>query len=416
MNENRSHYKKHLSLDDRISIQKGLHDNLSLRKIALSIGKDPSTIPKEIKKHRFPQVPAHPICQKREVCSAFRNGRNCRYCADIISFECDKLKKSPYVCNGCRALPQCHLIHWLYDARRADKDYHFLWSDSRAGVNLNPDELSNIDEWLSPLIIKGQPISHIYEFHGAQLPFSKRTLYNYLDMGLFTARNIDLHRRVRYKKRRKRIVRVSMNRNYRKGRSLEDFHSFQSSHPHLHPVQMDTVIGRSGGKSLLTLFFPHISFMLIFLLPQKTQLYVYDVFQNLKAQLGLEIFQKLFPMILTDAGSEFQNPWILEKDSEGNEWTKIFYCDPYCAWQKGELERNHEFIRYVLPKGTSFDELTQEQILHLANHINSTARESLNGNTPFRLSLLLLNRQLHQSLGLVEIPPDEIQLNRNLLK
>lgn len=415
MNE-RNRYKKHLTLDDRISIQKGLHDRKSLRQIALSIGKDPSTIPKEIKKHTYPKLPKFPICTKRENCSKSALITDCRYCTDFSPLLCGKLSKSPYVCNPCSQFSFCHLLHWVYDARLADKDYHFSWSEARTGINMDPLELSAIDEWLSPLIQKGQPASHIFENHGADLPFSKRTFYSYLDAGVFSARNLDLHRRVRYKKRRKRVKNVSVSCKFRTHRSYDDYQDFISKNPNLNPVQMDTVIGRNGGKALLTFGFPAFSFMLIFLLPEKTQKCVSDIFYFLQRELGLELFNKIFPVILTDAGSEFLDPWALENDSFGNRRTNIFYCDPYSPWQKGFLERNHEYIRYVLPSGTSFDHLSQKQVTLLMNHINSTSRESLNGSTPFRLSLLLLPHRLHQALGLIEIPPDEVLLKSNLLK
>ena len=91
-----------------------------------------------------------------------------------------------------------------------------------------------------------------------------------------------------------------------------------------------------------------------------------------------EVFAQLFPVILTDRGSEFSNPWALECDEYGEEISKIFYCNANAPYQKGRLEKNHEFLRYIMSKGTSFDSMTQEMITLSINHINCFYRYLLN--------------------------------------
>ena len=180
---------------------------------------------------------------------------------------------------------------------------------------------------------------------------------------------------------------------------------------------MDTVEGKRGdSKALLTLLFRNCSLMLILLLPEKTQECVIAALDRLTALLGIEVFQELFPVILTDNGSEFQYPARMECDEYGEIRTKIFFCNPHSAWQKGMIEKNHEFIRLVIPKGQTLDIYTQVDMTLLMNHINSEARDSLNGCTPFKLSQLLLNVKLHQVLHLEEIAPDEVTLCPELLK
>ncbi len=155
--------------------------------------------------------------------------------------------------------------------------------------------------------------------------------------------------------------------------------------------------------------------MLMFLLNSNTQEEVKRVFDQMSEELGYEQFHNLFNVILTDGGSEFQNPLILEYTDEHQLRTKLYYCDPYSAWQKGMIEKNHEYIRYVVPKGKSFCRFKQEDITLLQNHINSEARDSLNGCTPFKLSQLLLDQKLHESLNLTEIAPDEVTMKPELL-
>ena len=157
--------------------------------------------------------------------------------------------------------------------------------------------------------------------------------------------------------------------------------------------------------------------MLMFLLEEQTQQEeVNKVFDYLTKVLGIELSQKLFEVILTDNGHEFQDRLSLECDENGEIGTRIYYCDPNHSDQKGALEKNHEYIRYVLPKGTSFENLTDEKTLLLLNHMNSEKQDSLNGHSPYEVSRILLDNKLHAALGLVEIPADEVTLIPALIK
>ena len=166
----------------------------------------------------------------------------------------------------------------------------------------------------------------------------------------------------------------------------------------------------------LTMLFRNSSLMLIFLLDACTQDAVKQVFDQLYKDLGAEIFKKTFPVILSDNGSEFKAHEILEQDGKGSRRTHIFYCDPLASHQKGRIEKNHDYIRYVLPKGQSFDHLTGEKVALLMNHINSTARASLNDNTPFGLAQMLVDESLLKSCFLQFIPADDVHLKPALLK
>lgn len=107
----------------------------------------------------------------------------------------------------------------------------------------------------------------------------------------------------------------------------------------------------------------------------------------------------------------------IEKDEETQEIVShIFYCDPGASWQKGAIEKNHEYIRYVLPKGSSFDELTQEKANLLMSNINSTSRDTLNGKTPYDATLLIVDEEIIEKLGVIRIEADEVNLSPNLLK
>ena len=202
----------------------------------------------------------------------------------------------------------------------------------------------------------------------------------------------------------------------RKGRTYEDFEKYLLENPDTSVVEMDTVEGKKGGKVLLTMLFRNSKLMLAFLLQDKTRNSVLKVFNWLESILGNELFEKTFPVILTDNGIEFSNPLSLEFNYDGIGRTRIFFCNPGASYQKGAIEKNHEFIRYVIPKGTSMDNLTQQDIDLLINHINSLTRPSLNNATPYDLAEILLDKEVLKKLNLKRIAANEIQLKPNLLK
>lgn len=121
-------------------------------------------------------------------------------------------------------------------------------------------------------------------------------------------------------------------------------------------------------------------------------------------------------MILTDNGPEFKDPWSIEMSSDRKRRTRVFYCDPYKSNQKGRLEKSHEFIRYIIPKGRSMHNLSEQDVRLMTCHINSLARDSLNGKTPFDLAELLLSEKVLTRLRLKKVPPDQVILKPALLK
>ena len=265
---------------------------------------------------------------------------------------------------------------------------------------------------------KHQSISHIYANHPDEISFSRTTMYNYVDLGVFSFRNIDLPRKVKYKKRKENEKqRIRRETAIRKGRTYEDFQKYISENSECSIVEMDTVEGIKGGKVFLTLLFRQSKFMLIYLLENKNMECVEKAFKSIKDAVGLDTFKRVFEVILTDNGSEFFNPMSIEKNAETEEIiSHVFYCDPGASWQKGAIEKNHEFIRYVLPKGSSFDELTQEKVNILMSNINSTSRDILNGKTPYDATTLIINEETIAKLGVIKIIADEVNLSPSLLK
>jgi IS30 family transposase len=231
-----------------------------------------------------------------------------------------------------------------------------------------------------------------------------------------TAKNIDLPRKVRYRPRKKAKTSFKVDKACTVGRSYKDFLAFTEDMESSAIVQMDTVEGRIGGKVLLTLCFVNSSFMLAYLRDANTSKSVTDIFQMLWKILGKKYFMELFPVILTDNGSEFSNPSAIEFDEAGNRRTHLFYCNPSSPFEKGSGENNHEFIRRILPKGTSFDNLTQHDIQLMQNHVNSYKRKKLNNKSPYEMFSFLHGEAVTRRLGAEFISPQDIVLKPKLLQ
>jgi len=412
---------KHLTYEERNFIEIGMNKGRNFTEIGNDIKKDRRTISREILKHRFKKMPKgfdrkENLCKYRQQCKKFdcNQEKEC-YIEDI----CLKLTGAPYVCNGCEEKYTCRKIKYYYYSKFANDEYEEKLRTSRYGINQSKEEIYELDKLITPLIKeKNQSIGHIYANHPDEISFSRTTMYNYVNLGVFSFKNIDLSRKIRYKKRKENEKqRIRRETAIRKGRTYEDFTEYIEKHPDCSIVEMDTVEGAKGGKVFLTLLFRKSKFMLIYLMENKTMECVEETFKKIRETIGKETLKKVFEVILTDNGSEFFNPLSIEQDEETKETiSHIFYCNPGASWQKGAIEKNHEYIRYVLPKGSSFDKLTQEKVDTLMSNINSTSRDSLNGKTPYVATQLILDEEIINKLGVKKIEPDEVNLSPNLLK
>ena len=429
---------KHLSLSERALIERALVLGKSFSEIAASLTRSPSTIAREVKNHRVfvsrwrddkNDCLTYSTCLKRNLCPTetkdscidrckFCREYDCRkLCSSYQSPHCEKLEKPPYVCTGCEKQKNCKKNHAYYSAHRANAAYKKELRDARIGIRTDPKRLLEIGELLSPLIAKGQSLNHILSTHREEIGLSEKTIYNYIDANAFSVKNIDLPKKVVYRQRKQKPVLTKLEYKCRRGRTFEDFSQYVEDHPGISVVEMDTVKSARGcKKTLLTFVFRNTNFMLVFLLKDGTQESVLAVFDYLTDRLGLDVFRALFPVILTDNGVEFKDPDELEHTPNNCQRTKIFYCDPQASWQKPHVEKNHVLLRRIIPKGTSFKELTKAQVTLATNHVNSVARELFNNKTPFEIFIGENEKKLLDLLDLSPVPPDEVCLKPALLK
>lgn len=424
----------HLTLEDRIIIEVSLKNGESFAEIGRKLKKDPSTISKEVRNHiKIVRNKSYNPCANRASC--FKIATVCKSCSaqfrylckrcveyrcyelctDFVELTCQRLKKPPYICDNCIRRMRCKLERHLYSAKNAQDEYEAMRSESRQGISVSAEELNRIDQIVSPLIKQGQSIHMICVNHADEIMLDEKTIYNYIDAGLLSVRNIDLPRKVRYRKRPKKKT-VKVDKACFRGRSYEDFQNHLAADPDVPVVEMDSVIGSQGGKVLLTIYFRTSSLMLAFLRDANTARSVSEIFEHLYEVLGHGTFTNLFPVILTDRGSEFTDPLAIEFNKENRRRTHVFYCDPQRSDQKGSCEVTHEMIRRILPQGTSFDALKQKDIDLMMSHINSYTRKKLNNQSAYELFSFLHGQEILEKLKIKEIPADKINMTPLLLK
>lgn len=426
--------QKHLDLDDRSIIHSELNAGHSFRKIALTLDKDPGTIAKEVRKYRkLTQIGAYgrvsnrcihrKTCQRENVCDrADCNRRLCRSCKhcnhscdQFVEDLCPLLGKPPFVCNGCEQRRNCTLSKYFYKADTAQAVYRESLSASRKGCSYTVEELAQINAVIAPGLQKNQSPHHVFANHRDQLLCSERTLYRLIDQGLLEVINLDLPCKVRYRPRKKGQP-LKIERQCRLGRSYKDFIAYLLDNPELPVVEMDSVIGQKGGKVFLTLYFRQSCLMPIFLRDRNDAHSVTAIFNALDAALGRDLFMRLFPVILTDNGSEFSNPSAIEFDQNGQRRTRIFYCDPGKPEQKPGIEGNHPLIRRILPSGVSFNLLTPPDVLLIVGHLNALTRKKLNDLPPTAAFSFFFGGDALRLLGIPIVPPDEVNLSTRLLR
>lgn len=311
---------KHLSLDERLEIEKGLKENLSFKQIAKNIGKDCTTISKEIRNHitfKNSGAVGRPFfdCINRFNCPHKPRGTKCnpKICEHYQKELCKKLSKPPYVCNGCSNKNICTLSKQLYDSVYADKEYKENLIESRTGITYSEKEIENLNNILVPLIKEQkQSIHHAVTNNKNTIMCSEKEIYNLIDLGVLKVRNIDLIRKIRYRTTSTNKTSYKIDKGCLNGRKYSDYINFINTNPDVNIVEIDTVEGVKGGKVLLTIHFVNCSFMFAFIREHNDAQSVIDIFNLIEEKLKLDTFKKIFPVILTDNGSEFSNPLEIE--------------------------------------------------------------------------------------------------------
>ena len=417
----------HLTVQEkeRIIIEKGIENGSTKAATALTIGKDKSTVGKEIKKHReLVHKSSYKInCANIKNCS---HNHVCDNCADFKPFTCNRRDRSPGACNGCSKYTYCRYDKYRYKADFSHKKYREDLVDSRTGINMSYEECKAMADIIVPLIKAGHSPYHIVTNH-PELNISEKTLYNYIENGIFREFGLlDIDLRIKTKRK---ITKKASNKykkredkKYLNGRTYDDFINYTAENKNLSVVEMDTVYNNgSTGPFMQTFKFLDYSFMFIVYQEEKTAKSMVEGVDLLEKILGEDLFSEEVAIIKTDRGSEFCDAEGFEKEENESRRTRIFYCDPMASGQKGSLENNHKEIRYICPKENDLKDLglnSQEKANLIVSHINSQSKEHLKGKSPLEV-MEFMNPALYQKFkdfGIERINKDNIVLKPYLLK
>ena len=420
----------HLTLAERQIIETGISHGSTKAAIAKTLGKDKSTIGKEIKLHRIKSFSiSYPLdCSLFPKCKD-RNTFLCNpQCPSYIQFTCKRRDRSPGACNGCEKYSRCHYDKYRYSASQADSEYRDSLVSTRLGINATLSQIKELGLLIQPLLKQGQSVYAILQNH-PEINLTEKTLYHYIEEGVFQNAGVsitcmDLKRQVRRKLTKKKSIEYSprKDRSYLKGRTHKEYTEFKEMNPDASVVEMDTVYNDgSNGPFLQTFKFMKYDFLFCVYHQQKTSQTMLEGILLLESILGEQIFNEEVMVLKTDRGSEFILAEQTEIRNDGTRRTRLFYCDPMASWQKGSLENIHLLIRDICPKETDLYALgldSQEKANRISSHVNSYSKKKLNNKTSFSV-LKFFNKEMADKLidqGLTEIPPDQVILKPYLLK
>lgn len=424
---------QHLNLRERIRLEDRLNSGATFNAIGIALRVDRCTVKREVLKRRTFQwvgqkhtLPATCVrdgnCRRqKEWQRTHASGNPCAGCLEIIPLmECPLLNHAPYVCNGCSKyhLGKCRYDKMVYRAEAAEMNYRAILVESRSGVNLSTEEIWEINRIIKPGLAKKLSLHHIAVAFAEELPVSERTLYRMVGQcpGLSVGR-IDLPQACAMKPRQGEKQQRRVERTCRDKRDFHDYQVFREENPDLPVTEMDTLEGTRGGRVIITLCLESCGLFLMFIKKSKVALSSIEVLDELEIRLGLPLFRKLFPVILTDNGSEFSAPSRLEASltRPGERRTRIFYCDAYSAWQKPHVENGNRDARKIFPKGMPIPDVTQEKVDFATSNLNSQIRKSLNDKSAIRAFREMYGSEVLKKLGLQEIPADQVDLTQKHL-
>ena len=406
----------HLSLEERKNIELGIIERLNKSQIAKNINRSPSTVAKEITKHR--QFKPRNVFNADSICIYLKECHRCiNKCEKYQEQRCIYRDRTIGACNNCPDMQKCKLDKYFYYASKANERYLYTLVDSRQGVNLDYPELKQIATIIKPLLNRGQTIYQILENH-KEITQCAKTLYTYIEMGLFKEFGIDnfsLNKKVSRKIRSKKLKKRRQPINY-KGREYLDYLDYIKSHPLEHTTEMDTVYNSQSGPFIQTFIFENTSLMVGFLHEEKTSISMANTLDNLQKILGDDYYTH-FSLLLTDRGCEFEKYDLFENNYQtGEARGHIFYCDPQRPDQKPHVENNHNLVRNILPNKRILDKLTQGDLDLMFSHINSVPRASLGGKTPYEVFTYFYGDDVLKKLNIQKIEKDMVTLQPYLLK
>lgn len=413
--------KARINRDQRANIQAAIAMGKTLAETAAIIRRPRSTVYREVLGNAEARDGSHSCSSCSKGCPPEHRRRFFwGKCPDYEQRDCERWSRWPHVCNGCPKSGRCHRPKRYYDCVSADASSTAKRSAGRSHGALSPEKVAELDERVSPRIKKGQSIHHIYATDPALGAICcERTVRRYVYKGALTAKCHELVRYVRFKRqygpvkgRKSAEDRKRFRAERVLGRTFSDYLDWVADNPLASRWQLDSVVGGPGcGKAILTVTNPETRFQFGTLIRLGRAADVDAALARLRGALGAERFADAFACCLADNGSEFATLYAAEEMG-----IRVFYTNPYKSTDKAACERNHEILRYVIPKGGDLDSLTQADVDLVFSHINSYVRESNKDKTPYDLLAEKFGEDFPGLLGVSRVEASDVTLKPELLK
>ena len=293
----------------------------------------------------------------------------------------DRTTISREIKQGLVELETTYLPVWKYCAEVAQRRNEE--NETAKGTNLkigNDIKLANFiekeikEEKCSPEVI-AYKIKH--EKFSTTICF--KTIYNYIDKRVLDVERKDLTYGIYDKKEKEQKEESDYLKPNKKGRTIHDRPEEIETREEIGHWEMDLVEGLKGQKEpyLLVLSERKTRKEIIELIANKSAESVRKALDRIEKELGVVKFRKTFKTITTDNGSEFRNWKIIEQSytRSKKQRTNQYFADAYCSWQRGTNENINKMIRRFLPKGTSFKNLTKDDVKRIEKWINNYPRK-----------------------------------------
>ena len=370
---------KHLSLDQRKVIASGIAHNYKAKDIAETLGFDPTSISKEVKRNR-------------EVITIGLNK------------TCKKVNRWPYVCSGCdkRYNNKCSFTKYKYDAVKAQKKADANLVNSRRGIDIDSESFKKLDKLIKDGIDNNKSIYQIKIENNDCIDKSVTTLYRYVNEGYLTTKRIDLPYAVTYKKRKhnKKYDYSDNNKIDRTGHTYIDYLSYIHKNPGIYVWQLD-FLGtiKTDNNNILSFILPNLQFILLDLIKKPNSEKVVQFFDEIEEKIGTQAFIDLIPVILTDRDPNFTDiDGICFSKITGEERCKLFFCDPYVSNQKPNVENINKQLRLFFPKGKTIDKYNKNDIKSVNKTLLNRPLKSLDSFTPKEAFIKVYDEDLFNKL------------------
>lgn len=405
--------KKRIGHDDRINLQAAIAKGWTLAQAAELLAKSRSTVYREILGNATYRDCRHscPHCRKscpRGERPPFQHGS----CPLFEAYECERWKSWPYCCNGCPENRYCSHRKRFYDCVDADAASLRKRREPRVYKGVSDEGIARIDSIVAEGVLRGQSLHHIYESDAELRSICcERTIRRYVYAGYLSVKAHQLPRYVRFRHKYDYSERKPVNVGRMLGRTYSDYKKWVEDHPGANLWQYDSVEGKATDrKAILTITYPEFRFQFGYLIAKGNSQSVRKKLRALRKLLGAD-YKGAFECNLSDNGPEFALFHEIE------EWgVRAFFTNPYRSTDKASCERNHELIRYVIPKGRSLDGLTQAKVELLFSHVNSYVRGSNENRTPYDLMAARFGGGFMEAIGVERIPAKDVLLKPSLLK